>query len=130
LPPAFQHTAVDVIAPGGQKQRHWLKADKVQRLLQEARSSVGIRPGVVQTRQVQQYAAEALEARRQMQRGGRQLARLVRGRAVLEAQARVVGCATACVLWASVGDPHDYPCGQAYRKAMGLNLTERSSGTQ
>jgi transposase len=55
--------------------------------------------------------------------------RLVRGRAVLAAQARAVGCGTACVLWASVGDPRDYPCGQAYRKAMGLNLTERSSGT-
>src|SRR5262249_46660642 len=23
----------------------------------------------------------------------------------------------------------DYPCGEAYRKAMGLNLTEKSSGT-
>src|SRR3712207_9193197 len=65
-----------------------------------------------------------------MRRGQGQLARLVRGRAALEAQARVVGCATACVLWASVGDPRAYPCGEAYRKAMGLNLTERSSGRQ
>jgi hypothetical protein len=27
-----------------------------------------------------------------------------------------------------IPDPHNYPCGEAYRKAMGLNLKERSSG--
>lgn len=27
-----------------------------------------------------------------------------------------------------MGDPRDYHCGEAYRKAMGLNLKERSSG--
>jgi transposase len=98
-------------------------------LLQEAKSSVGIRQGAVERRRLQEYATQALAARQQMRRSQRQLARLVRGRAVLEAQARVVGCGTACVLWASVGDPCDYPCGAAYRKAMGLNLSERSSGT-
>jgi hypothetical protein len=35
---------------------------------------------------------------------------------------------TACVLWVALGDPRDYHCGEAYRKAMGLNLKERSSG--
>jgi transposase len=107
----------------------WLKADKVQRLLAGARSSVGIRQEQVQTRQLQCYAAEALQALQQMRCARRELAQLVRGREALQAQAGVVGSATACVLWASVGDPRDYPCGQAYRKAMGLNLTERSSGT-
>jgi transposase len=108
---------------------HWLKAGKVQELLAGARSSVGIRQTEVQTRQMQQYAAEVLQARRQMRRGRKELARLAGGQEVLAAQARVVGSATACVLWASVGDPRGYPCGAAYRKAMGLNLTERSSGT-
>jgi transposase len=109
---------------------HWLDADKVQQLLQAARSSVGTRLGVVDKRRLQEYARQALQARQQMRRSQRQLAKLVSGRAVLEAQARVVGCATACVLWAGVGDPCDYSCGEAYRKAMGLNLTERSSGTR
>jgi transposase len=97
--------------------------------VQEANSSVGVRPEAMEQRRLRQYAAEALQARQQMRDSQRQLARLARGQAVLRAQARVVGAATACVLWASVGDPQDYPCGQAYRKAMGLNLTERSSGT-
>jgi len=107
----------------------WLDADKVQQLLAVARSSVGIRQGPVQTRQLQQYAGCALEALGQMRRARKELATLVRGRKELQAQAAVVGSATACVLWACVGDPRDYPCGEAYRKAMGLNLTERSSGT-
>jgi transposase len=108
----------------------WLKADKVDRLLAGARTTVGVRQGEVQRRQVQQYARQALAALGEVRRGRRELAGLVRGREVLQAQARVVGSATACVLYASVGDPRQYSCGAAYRKAMGLNLTERSSGTQ
>ena len=78
---------------------------------------------------MQQYAAEVLQARQQMRSSSRELARLAGEHEVIQGQARVVGSATACVLWASVGNPKGYPCGQAYRKAMGLNLTERSSGT-
>jgi transposase len=109
---------------------HWLDADKVQRLLQGARSSVGIRQGEVEKRRLQDYAAQALAARQQMRRSQRELAKLVRGQPVLQAQAQVVGSATAGVLWASVGDPRAYGCGEAYRKAMGLNLAEYSSGTK
>jgi transposase len=109
---------------------HWLDADKLQRLLQGARSSVGIRQGEVEKRRLQEYAAQALQARQQMRRSQRELAKRVRGQPVLQAQARVVGAATAAVLWAGVGDPRDYGCGEAYRKAMGLNLTEYSSGTK
>jgi transposase len=109
---------------------HWLEADKVQALLQAAQSSVGVRQGEFEKRQLQVYATQALQAQQQLRLGKRRLACLVRGRAVLEAQAHVVGAATACVLWACVGDPCGYACGEAYRKAMGLNLTEHSSGTQ
>src|SRR5262249_54494581 len=42
---------------------------------------------------------------------------------------RAVGVPTACVLWVGVGDPRNYGSGAAYRKAMGLNLVEHSSGT-
>jgi len=53
---------------------------------------------------------------------------LAKGHPVLQAQGKVVGVPTACVLWASVGDPRKYHAAAAYRKAMGLNLVERSSG--
>ena len=39
-----------------------------------------------------------------------------------------MGIATACVLWTCAGDPRNYHAAAAYRKAMGLNLKERSSG--
>ena len=55
----------------------------------------------------------------------RQLASL---QPVIRAMGAVVGPVTACVLWVELGDPRDYPCGPAYRKAMGLNLKERSRG--
>ena len=46
----------------------------------------------------------------------------------IQAQAQAIGVATACVLWTHLGDPAEYHCGAAYRKAMGLNLVEHSSG--
>ena len=56
------------------------------------------------------------------------LKRLAQKNETIRRQAEAVGTATACVLWVSLGDPKDYHCGEAYRKAMGLNLKERSSG--
>jgi transposase len=107
----------------------FLDAAKVAALLAGARSSVGVRPGEWETRQVQDYAAQALQARQQAARAQRRLCVLARGHPVLEAQGKVVGLATACVLWVSTGDPRNYVAAAAYRKAMGLNLVERSSGT-
>jgi transposase len=40
----------------------------------------------------------------------------------------VVGMTTAAVLFAEVGSPKDFSCAQAYVKAFGLNLREKSSG--
>jgi transposase len=57
------------------------------------------------------------------------LRQLAAGHPVLQAQGKVVGVPTACVLWTSTGDPRDFDSAGAYRKAMGLNLAERSSGT-
>lgn len=106
----------------------FLKPDKVAGLLAAARGSVGIRPGVWEQRQIQDYARHALEARRQGQRCAARLRQLARGHAVLQAQGQAVGVTTACVLWVHTGDPRRFHAAAAYRKAMGLNLKERSSG--
>jgi len=108
--------------------RHYLSAEKIQGLLASARQTVGVRQGEIDLRRMRQYAAQALAARREVAQSKRRLAELARGNAVIQAQARVVGVATACVLWVYLGDPRDYFCATAYRKAMGLNLTEYSSG--
>jgi transposase len=112
--------------------RRWggplLPAAKAAALLASARTTVGVRQGDWERRRLRHGAAEALQARREYRLGQRQLRRLATGHPVLEAQGRVVGVATACVLWVGTGDPRNFDCGAAYRKAMGLNLVERSSG--
>src|SRR3954464_13001720 len=109
--------------------RSLLSAAKIEELLTGARSSVGVRPGPWQQRQIREYAERALAARQQANRAQRRLRELAAGHPVLQAQGKVVGVPTACVLWTSTGDPRDFDSAGGYRKAMGLNLAERSSGT-
>ena len=106
----------------------FLSQEKIRRLVQSAAATVGVRMTAEDVFRMQSYAGEARRATREVKKSKRELSRLVQGNVTLQRQARVVGDVTACVLWASVGDPAKYPCGEAYRKAMGLNLKERSSG--
>jgi transposase len=106
----------------------FLQESKIQRLLAAARTSVGVRMGTWEKRRLQTFAEQALAARREGKRGERQVRRLARGHEVLEGQGKVVGVPTACVLWVHTGDPRKYYAAGAYRKALGLNLVERSSG--
>lgn len=112
--------------------RRWggprLSAAKAAAVVAAAATSVGVRAGVFDVRRLQESAAESRAARQEMGVCRRRLEELAAEHAVLQAQAAMVGAATACVLWVYVGDPRGYACGAAYRKAMGLNLTERSSG--
>jgi transposase len=106
----------------------FLAPEKAQRLWADAGSSVGVRVGEWPRRQIQDYARQALAARQEAQRAQRRLQELAVDNVVLQAQGKVVGVPTACVFWTSTGDPRKYHAAAAYRKAMGLNLTERSSG--
>jgi len=105
-----------------------LSPEKIAGLVGEAARSVGVRQTAIDIQRMQRYASQAWAARREVQQSKRKLARLADGHEVLEAQATAVGMATSCVLWAHLGDPRNYSCSEAYRKAMGLNLKEHSSG--
>jgi transposase len=109
--------------------RQRLSAERVAQVLAGARTSVGVRLGEVERHSLQRYAEQALGARREVRRSQRRLGALAADQPVLQAQGRAVGVPTACVLWVGVGDPRQYGSGAAYRKAMGLNLVEHSSGT-
>jgi transposase len=115
-----------------QRLRRWggtlLRQGKLEALLHGARTTAGVRQGEWECRQLRDYAEQALQARRAYRHSQRQLRRLAADQPVLQAQGKVVGVPTACVLWISTGDPRCFDSGPAYRKAMGLNLTERSSG--
>jgi transposase len=106
----------------------YLTAEKVRGLIGSAQASMGVRQTAIDVRRMQQYAEQALAARAEIAKSQRCLQELARGNAVIQAQARAVGVATACVLWVHLGDAREYHCGAAYRKAMGLNLVEHSSG--
>jgi transposase len=87
-----------------------------------------VRQTAIDRRRMQEYAAAALSAKHEVRKASAALENLARSHAVIARQAAVVGWATACVLWVHLGDPANYHCAEAYRKAMGLNLKERSSG--
>lgn len=122
---AEDEAAVDRLSGWG---RSLLKRKKIDAVLASASDTVGVRQDARNIQQIQQYAAMALAAYRQTQEARRALKSLAKRNEVIQRQAKVVGLATACVLWVLLGDPNNYHCGQAYRKAMGLNLMERSSG--
>jgi transposase len=108
--------------------RRFLSTARAEDLLASAADTVGVLQGPWDRQKMQRYAAQVLECRQQQRRAVARLQLLAREKAVIAAQAEVVGTATACVLWVHLGNPANYHCGAAYRKAMGLNLAERSSG--
>jgi transposase len=103
-------------------------APPIARIVTSAQTTLGVPLCQRDGARLQQYAALALSAAREVAVARRQLSVVTENVGPLRRQAEVVGLATASVLWARLGDPRRYPCGAAYRKAMGLNLKERSSG--
>lgn len=108
--------------------RRLVTSPKIVRLVASARSTTGwpLLPPDIQ--RLQEHAQAILAAHQLIHHARRQLTPLVADCPTLTRMATVVGVATACVLWMTLGDPHAYPSGEAYRKAMGLNLKEHSSG--
>jgi transposase len=106
----------------------FLSAQKIAALVESARSSAGVRMNAWERRELKDLARGVLAKRKTIAQCRRELVRLTAGHKIIEAQAAAVGTTTACVLWMCQGDPRDYGSAAAYRKAMGLNLTECSSG--
>jgi transposase len=106
----------------------FLKDEKIERLVEDARASVGVRQTAVDRRRMTEAAQAAWTARQEVEAAEKNLKALARSQATIVRQADAVGWVTACVLWVYLDNPAKYHCAEAYRKAMGLNLKERSSG--
>jgi transposase len=106
----------------------YVSPEKVQALVESARQTAGVALGRWDEERLRRMAQEIRKCRREISASQRRLKVLSRGHKAIAAMGEVVGVATACVLWVELGDPSAYYCGPAYRKAMGLNLAERSSG--
>lgn len=119
-------------AEAGQRLRRWgrsmLKPDRIEQILASARETIGVVATPQEVTRVRHYAGEALRAEGRLRYHKATLARLAQAHPVVRRMAAAVGAGTAGVLWLEAGDPGHYVCGRAYLKALGLNLTERSSG--
>lgn len=108
--------------------RHYLREAKIARMIQAARTTLGVRMNPWQTRELSEVAGAIVQERRAIARCKRELKKRTPGHDVIQAQKTALGLITACVLWVCLGDVRNYASAGAYRKAMGLNLKERSSG--
>jgi transposase len=108
--------------------RRLLSRDKVETLVAGARQTAGVPVGRWDEERLRRYAQQVQDGLGQQRQARRRLRQLAPAQPILPAMGGVVGTVTACVLWVQLGNPQDYSCGPAYRKAMGLNLAERSSG--
>jgi transposase len=106
----------------------YLSAEKAQQLVDSARQTAGVTMGPWDEERLRRYAREIQKHKAETRAARRRLRDLTRDHAAIQAMSAIVGVATACVLWVELGDPNAYDCGPAYRKSMGLNLAERSSG--
>ena len=108
--------------------RHGLSVETAAALAASARTTSGVRVDSWSERALVESATAIAENKRRIASHTRGLVAVSQGNEVIERQSVAVGVATACVLWRHLGNPGKYHCGAAYRKAMGLNLKERSSG--
>jgi transposase len=106
----------------------FLTKEKIKAFVESARNSLGVRMNQWERRELKELGKAVLAKRKAIARCRGELKRLTAGHAVIAGQASAVGLTTACVLWMCQGDPRNYGSAAAYRKAMGLNLTECSSG--
>lgn len=108
--------------------RALLREAKIAAVIESAQATIGVRMQAAHLELLQNCAQRALDARREIQEARKKLEALGKADKVVQAMSEAVGLPTACVLRVAVGNPEDFHCGEAYRKAMGLNLKERSSG--
>jgi transposase len=105
-----------------------LRPDKAGALVASARQTAGVPLGRWDEQRLRCYAQEVHKGLQQQRQARRRLRQLAASQPTIRAMGEVVSLVTACVLYVELGKPQDYHGGPAYRKAMGLNLKERSSG--
>ncbi len=107
-----------------------LTEEKIDAVLRAAKTSVGVPQTEYERQLVCTVAAEARRNQKEMALQERLTRKLTKKTPASRRLSTMVGKVTASVLLAMAGDPTQYKSAQAYRKAFGLNLKEKSSGRQ
>ena len=108
--------------------RGTLSADKIQGLIESARTTAGIPMCPADIDWLREIASETIAALDQWNLSVKRLEQIAREHETISQYADVFGATTLCVVWACVGDPRRYDSSGAFLKALGLNLMEQSSG--
>ena len=104
--------------------------EEIARLIEAAQSSLGV-PMVEEERQlVRVLVTEMSRLVTRLKELDAQIAALGAAEPTIVAMRSVLGATTAAVVVAHMGSPAQYGSAAAFEKAAGLNLRERSSGTQ
>jgi len=106
-----------------------ITGERADRIIDCVKSTNGVRQMTWDCRYVMDVAARMLDIHKDISRHKKRLTELV-GMSCVELQrmSKLLGAATAAVVWCNIGAPHFYHCADAWLKAMGLNLVEKSSG--
>jgi hypothetical protein len=105
-----------------------LKPDKIRRVLDSAQKTLGVPCIEAECQLMQAIAQELMRNRLQQSTTKKALEDMIRQEAELVHMAKLVGAPTTGILISLNLDPRSYDCPASYRKGMGLNLKEKSSG--
>lgn len=119
-----EQAARDMKAWGG----HFLKDDKIARVIDSAISTLGQPCIDAERRYLQALATEMQHSRCQSQAAKQLLEASVVADAGLKEMAALIGKLTTAILIGLHLDPRNFSSAHSFLKALGLNLTEKSSG--
>lgn len=119
-----KQAAKDMKAWGG----HFLKDDKIARVINSAISTIGQPCIDAERRYLQALATEMQHSRCQSQAAKQLLEASVVADAGLKEMAALIGKLTTAILIGLHLDPRNFSSAHSFLKALGLNLTEKSSG--
>ncbi len=106
----------------------FLATEKVEAVLESARSTFGVAMLEAEERVVAVIAGEARRSQKLANKAERRIEKLSEEEGATREMAPVVGKCTAAVLTVAAGSPIRYENARAYEKGLGLNLKEKSSG--
>jgi len=106
-----------------------INEEKSKDIRNAAKQTCGVRQGTWDMQTCKDIAIRMLELHKQSGSCKKRLKTLVEQSCTqLQRLSKILGVGTASVVWCHIGDPRRYHCSDAWIKAMGLNLVERSSG--
>jgi transposase len=118
------HAAKDMQAWGG----HFLKPDKIARVIDSAANTMGLPCLDAERRYLQALATELQHSSSQRQVAKQLMEARVEADDGLKKMAALIGKLTTAVLISLHLDPRHFSSAHSYLKALGLNLIEKSSG--